>query len=110
VYKRRVRGPEDWDPRGLIPLKTPALDNHGHQYSVFLERKSGDGMYPTTPEGNWILGIEGAPGHWYMGTLLEGEKQGHFRGGRISLDFGQKWDCINFDEVLAEAKEVLKLG
>lgn len=96
------RGPKDWDP-GRIgldhTLKTKALDNHGHRYAVRLVFDHSDIM-----GWKWLLRIENTPGHWYMSTLLE---HGYPRQSGIAIDAGQNWNIINFDEVVAEAIELI---
>jgi hypothetical protein len=82
-------GPRDWHP-GVKPLRTKARDNHGYEYRVYLEMDK---------DRKWVLHVADTPGHWYMSTLLESTGL----RDRISLDFGQKWDVINFDEIMAEA-------
>jgi len=87
-------GPRDWHP-GIKDLKTRARDNHGYEYPVYLEM---DQKYM-----QWVLHIGDTPGHWLMSTLL----QSRTIGSRISIDFGQKWDVINFDEIMAEAVDLI---
>lgn len=84
-------GPREWKP-GMKHLKIRALDNHGYEYPVTLEMDK---------DHKWVLGIEGTPGHWWMSTLLE---EGRILG-TISVDAGQKWDIINFGDVMREAIE-----
>lgn len=94
-------------------LKVKALDNHGHKYPVELrfEREScglsrlPDGTMGKHRTNKWVLHITTTPGHWYMSTLLEEDRHGRTMGKVISIDFGQNWNCINFDEVMKEAKE-----
>jgi hypothetical protein len=93
-------------------LKTQAKDNHGYSYKVVLrfeEKQIGQtidlatGKWHNAPCHKWVLSIENTPGKWYMSTLLESDK---YSSG-ISLDFGQNWNCDNFQEVLNEAKELI---
>lgn len=72
-------------------LTTKARDNFGYEYTVTL-----------TPDSrhlgkDWVLRIVDTPGSWFMTTLEEKPRT------TISIDFGAKWDCINFGEVMAEA-------
>lgn len=96
------RGPKDWTPSSSLEkkLKTKARDNHGYSYDVWLVFDHSDVM-----GWKWLLRIEGTPGHWYMSTLLE--YGGYPRGKFISIDAGQGWNVINFDEVMAEAIELI---
>ena len=73
-------------------LTTKALDNHGHSYEVHLRESKGE----------WVLHITTTPGQWYMSTLAS------FRGDRLSIDFGQKWDCINASAILTEARALVQ--
>lgn len=82
-------GPREWQP-GTKTLKVRAQDNHGYEYPVSLEMDK---------YHKWVLRIEDTPGHWYMSTLLE---DGRFPE-TISVDLGQKWDIINFGDVMREA-------
>jgi hypothetical protein len=78
-------------------LKVTAQDNHGYSYPVELVlRHSEYWGY------KWVLVIKGTPGSWYMTTLLD-DGYGPQRS-MIYIDFGQRWCCTNFEEVLAEAK------
>ena len=93
--KQRSRtGPRDWHP-GIKVLKTRAKDNHGYEYTVYLEMDPKD--------KKWVLHVEDTPGHWYMSTLMESPEL----RSTISLDFGQRWDVINFDEIMAEAIDLI---
>lgn len=73
-------------------LTTTARDNHGHTYDV--EIQTGDNGKP-------IVKILGTPGQWYYKSL------GAYAYDTIALDFGQNWNCINFDEVMREVHTVL---
>lgn len=90
MKERSRSGPRDWHP-GIKVLKTKAKDNHGYEYEVYLE------MDPQ--KMRWVLHIGDTPGHWLMSTLLENR---HF-DSVISIDFGQNWNVINFDKIMAEA-------
>lgn len=94
-------------------LKTLAKDNHNHIYSVTLRfeelqagqtRNPENGQWWYAPCNKWVLVIEGTPGRWYISTLLENDQK--FPDG-IAIDFGQKWYCTNFQEVLNEAKDLI---
>lgn len=94
-------------------LKTQAKDNYGHQYEVilFLEETAGGqtrnpetGEWWREPTNKWVLKIKDTPGSWYMSTLLG---SGGLYPGGIAIDYGQKWNCTNFQEVLNEAKELI---
>jgi len=89
-------------------LKVKAKDNHGLQYPVSLrfekfsagQSRQADGSLRPDIVNKWVLRIHNTPASWYMATLLEGKT-----GSVIALDYGQNWNCINFDEVMKEAKE-----
>ena len=93
----RKSGPKDWVPSSQKALrkklKTEALDNHGYRYAVWLLFDHSEPM-----GWKWILRIDGTPGSWYMSTILEGGIR-----DKISIDYGQRWDCINFREIMQEA-------
>jgi hypothetical protein len=95
------RGPKDWNPRdgAKKKLKARALDNHGHEYAVWLSFEHSDIM-----GWKWILGVEDTPGHWYMSTLLE---NGYPRHRWIAIDCGQDWNIVNFDQVMKEAVDLI---
>ena len=94
--------------RGPLLLVNKAKDNHGFQYTVTLTEceiqfKGCAGEdYPR--KHDFTLRIENTPGQWYMTTLEEKPN----RGPVISIDMGQRWDCINFDVIMTEAKGLLK--
>ena len=71
----------------LKKLTTKALDNHGHLYDVEIQDS----------DGGPVLRILETPGGWYVNTVASHE------GPILSIDFGLNWNCINFDEILAEA-------
>lgn len=91
-----------------VPVK--ARDNFGNEHRVVVFRggqSAGQSLNPATGKleytenREWVLRIENTPASWYMKTLLEDR-----RGGwpmTISIDFGQKWSCTNFGEVLKAA-------
>jgi hypothetical protein len=100
-------------------LTTKAKDNHGYEYDVYLYMNNlptgwvnpsliNDEEFHNEMCFKWVLRITGTPGGWYMSTLLGGDKYATAHvGSTISIDFGQDWNCINFDEVLAEAKQLI---
>ncbi len=96
-----------------IELKTKVKDNHGHTYSVCLQRyKSFD--KESGLDGDWVLNIEDAPGGWFMHTLLI-ETDGKFKRDLnsvqgISLDHGQDWNLLDINEALREALIKLTLS
>jgi len=73
-------------------LNTKAIDNHGNRYDVELQTRENDKP---------VLRILGTPGGWYLNGL-----QNKTLRDVISIDHGQGWDCINLQEILAEANEV----
>jgi hypothetical protein len=86
------RPEKDWDPNTII-LKTKAIDNHGYEYHVSLERST------TYFPGEWVLKIGHTPGQWLMRTLLESG----LLHNEIYIDHGQGWKVVNFNDVLREA-------
>lgn len=90
------RGPKDWTPSSSLEkkLKTKARDNHGYSYDVWLRFEN---RYASMGY-KWTLHIDGTPGHWFMSTLLL-----HGPSDQISIDHGQRWDVINFREIMDEA-------
>ena len=52
----------------------------------------------------WVLVIEGTPGQWYMSTLMERIGKSGLQK-TIRIDYGRRWKCINFHEVLEAALE-----
>lgn len=82
-------------------LTTKATDNHGYSYTVILTETA----RPDFTKLDWVLKITTTPGSWYMTTLEERPTAGSI----ISIDFGAKWDCTNFDAILAEAQAILAL-
>ena len=95
-----------------IELRTVAKTAvHGkpsvYEYKVTLDRPSyskwNSEAFNRMAARDWILRIHGTPGSWYMTTLEENPR----RHSSIALDFGQGWDCVNFDEILDEAQELL---
>lgn len=79
-----------------LPVK--AKDNHGHSYDVVINHDGFRG------DKKPVLKIVGTPGSWYMYTL----KNHH--GNTISIDYGQNWDCINFNEIYKAAMKQLGEG
>lgn len=69
-------------------LNTKAKDNRGREYPVQIKEQ----------DGALVLSIVGTPGQWRLSSLLKDSPQ---KG--IYIDFGQKWACVNFDEVMREA-------
>lgn len=82
----------------MITLDTKAQDNHGHEYMVILLEQ----VRPYFDKPDWVLRIVGTPGSWYMTTLENGPVKKN-----LSIDFGQGWTCVNFDEVMTEAQAKL---
>jgi hypothetical protein len=103
----------------VLNVPVMAKDNMGHTYRVTVftgGTKPGESYNSVTkkleqrPEDLWMLCINETPGHWYMVTLLDpvlGASHGHWDGPNpskvISIDFGQDWTCVNFDEVMLAA-------
>lgn len=77
-------------------LNTKALDNFGYAYDVVLLPSDYKGF-----EKEYLLRILGTGASWFMSTLANHTEP------RISIDLGQKWDCVNFWAVLAEARSIL---
>jgi hypothetical protein len=75
-----------------IKLPVKAKDNHGHKYDVVIAYRN----------GKPILNVKGTPGTWYIDTLKK------HRGNILSIDSGQGWDLINFNEVFKAAINALK--
>lgn len=79
-------------------LTTKARDNHDRTYDVTIR--------PWGRGGNnkLVLDIVDTPGSWFLTTLLS-----HYDKSckTISIDWGQNWECINFDEIMSEVLEVL---
>jgi hypothetical protein len=71
-------------------LNTPARDNHGYSYAVSLRQN--------TTYDVLVLHLEGAPGGWSVQTLLP------MTGSVLAIDAGQRWNCINIQEILSEIK------
>lgn len=80
-------------------LTTKATDNHGYSYDVVLTETE----HPRFVKKDWVLHIKSTPGQWYMTTLEENPN----RGSIISIDFGQNWNCTNFDVLMVEAQALL---
>lgn len=73
-------------------LATKAKDNYGYTYDVVVTQAA---------QPMPILKIVNTPGSWYISTLRN-------HGSKIiSLDWGQNWNCVNFDEI---ACELIDLG
>lgn len=72
-------------------LTTQARDNHGYRYDVEIQ----------DIDSKPVLRILGTPGGWFYTDVRN-------HGQIISLDFGQSWDCVNFDEVLREARVLVE--
>jgi hypothetical protein len=102
-------------------LRTRAVDNHGNKYEVYLYMTNlPSGFGPTDKSDDkfrndscykWILRIKNTPGGWYMTTLLNFDRdhpvnQFDVRES-IAIDAGAKWDCVNFHDVLNEAKRLI---
>lgn len=83
-----------------LVLNTRAIDNHGHSYEVRLLRSD----YEKIP--SLVLRILDTPGSWYLKTILGRDGFGPPIRDKISIDFGQNWDCINMDQVMAEVKSL----
>lgn len=81
-------------------LKVKAKDNHGYSYDVAVINWS-------DRDANPILRIMGTPGSWYFSTL---RNRAFPERTSISLDWGQNWDCINFDEILAAVTAELNVN
>lgn len=91
-----------------IALEVKAEDNHGNLYEVELVRpefqpgESWDSVQkklmrmPNTY--GWVLRVKDTPGRWYMKTLLADSFS-----GTISIDYGQRWSCVNFREIMDAA-------
>ena len=80
-------------------LDTMAKDNFGHRYLVHL--------IPPTPDKPFQMGhvvhIEGTPGRWELGSFAKWGEDDR----EVSIDWGQKWVCTNWNEVLREARQVV---
>lgn len=95
----------------LKTLKTSALDNHGASYVAHLVMNDETPGRPMGPCYRWVLSIEGAPGGWYLSTLLGVDGYGPWKGGdelpplkkETYLDAGQEWKLVNLGELLKEA-------
>ena len=94
-------------------LKTKAKDNHGHEYDVYLYMENlptgwcrpdgiSDDDFRNTFCFNWVLRIKDTPGGWNMSTLLESSCI-----ETICIDGGQNWFCVNFGDVMREAKPLI---
>ena len=76
-------------------LDTKAKDNFGHSYSVHL-------ISPphTDADSGHVVHIVGTPGRWLLGSFAKWGEDDRV----VSLDWGQKWNCVNWNEVLREAR------
>lgn len=91
-------------------LRTKARDNHGHEYTAWIrfeEYCAGTFHNPATGKcdlkkrcDKWVFGCE-AGGGWYLSDLLHG------CATTLYIDFGQRWYIENFQELMAEAREML---
>jgi len=74
-----------------IALTSPAVDNYGKSYRVTIE--------PGDPKFGPVLRVNGTSGSWYLHTLMREGKPRRV----LPIDFGQRWDWVNFDAVFPEA-------
>ena len=82
------------DNHPIKNLTVKAQDNYGHEYDVTLEHN---------PRRNdWTLHILTTGGRWSMSDLESNPSR-----DRMAIDFGQRWYCENFAEVLANAQQAL---
>lgn len=72
-----------------MKLNVEAVDNHGNAYGVSLENG----------KAGVILVIDGTPGRWYLGHLIDNT----LTRATISIDHGRDWHCVNFDRILKSA-------
>lgn len=126
-------GPETlWTPRCKLviskPLQTPARtrSRYGGEWEYPVSLKMYDGtagrMNACVFKGDteearwdefrrehayqWVLVIEGTPGHWYLQTFIRAMAHAPLRDV-IDIDTSSGWQCINFAQILAEAKRLM---
>jgi hypothetical protein len=88
----------------VYSFNTWAKDNEGRQYPVYLTENNPDyNKYDRSHYDGMMLSIHGTPGMWYVFTLLHVDDKFSKWGRKIlSLDYGSRWDVVNFDEILDE--------
>ena len=84
-----------------IDLTVQARDNHNCFYDISLQ----EALRVGHEKHDYVLRIHNTPGQWFM-TTLEGRPNP--TSNVISIDWGAKWDCINFAQVMDAALEALK--
>jgi hypothetical protein len=81
-------------------LRTKVIDNHGNEYSAFIEDK----------DCSAILRLKGSYGgsSWYVSTLLGRDGFGKGIGDKIYLDYGQDWYVTGMKKLMAEVVKSVK--
>jgi len=90
----------------IYEFKTDAIteiqdSRDGKQYRHPVYLIGGDPKYAPIYNGV-VLSINNTPGSWYVDTLMEGNAR---NSNIMYIDFGQKWICSNWSEIMKELNE-----
>ena len=77
-----------------IALEVKAITNWGKEHEVILRA----GI-----NGEVVVDITGTPGKWYLSSIDENPRG--FDSGVIFIDRGAEWACINFRDIMKNARE-----
>jgi hypothetical protein len=77
-----------------IALEVKAITNWDKEHEVILRA----GI-----NGEVVVDITGTPGKWYLSTIDENPRG--FDSGVIYIDRGAEWACINFGDIMKNARE-----
>lgn len=78
-----------------ISLEVKAKTNWDKEHEVILR---------AGVNGEVVVDITGTPGKWYLSTI--DQNSSGFASGVIYIDRGAEWACINFDEVMKNARGI----
>lgn len=109
LAKRFKKGIDEATDRGseiIYTFKTNAITEiqdspNGKKYTHPVYLIKGEPKYAPIYDGV-VLSISDTPGAWYVDTLMEGRSR---YSDIIYIDFGQKWICSNWSEIMRELQE-----